>query len=75
MLARPDAGRRWIVAAGATGEEIGFAQPVMTCRACADGRGPGIERGLCRRCMGPADQASRYTYCLHPIAPPQDEEV
>lgn len=52
---------------------FGFAQPVMTCPGCADGRGPVRKRGTCRRCMGRADEASKCAYCLHAEPPGEDD--
>jgi hypothetical protein len=69
QLARKAAeGAGWVIS-------FGFGQPIMTCPGCADGRGPVRDRGDCRRCMGRADQSSKCVYCLHPIAPPGDDEL
>ncbi|GAA0898098.1 MULTISPECIES: hypothetical protein [Streptomyces violaceusniger group] len=53
---------------------FGFSQPVMTCPGCADGRGPVLERGTCRRCMGLVNTESMCVYCLHQNEPAQDGE-
>lgn len=50
-----------------------FRQPVMTCPNCADGRGPVLERGDFRRCMGRVDSTSRCLYCLRQVEPSQPE--
>ncbi|MFF3335731.1 hypothetical protein ACFYWX_40500 [Streptomyces sp. NPDC002888] len=60
-------GDGWVVS-------FGFRQPVMTCPGCADGRGPVLERGQCRRCMGRVDSGSRCVYCLHQAEPAQAGE-
>ncbi|GGZ40692.1 hypothetical protein GCM10010344_01540 [Streptomyces bluensis] len=58
QMARKSAeGDGWVIS-------FGFAQPVMTCPGCADGRGPVLERGECRRCMGLVGMESKCVYCL-----------
>lgn len=60
-------GSGWVIS-------FGFQQPVMTCPECADGRGPVLKRGVCPRCMGRTDAASRCVYCLHPVQPEQTDD-
>lgn len=68
QLARKAAeGNGWVLS-------FGFGQPVTTPPGCADGRGPILERGVCRRCMGPVGTESKCVYCLHQSEPAQDEK-
>ncbi|GHA72007.1 hypothetical protein GCM10010372_83660 [Streptomyces tauricus] len=67
MARKAAEGDGWVVG-------FGIGQAVMTCPGCADGRGPVLDRGVCRRCMGRVDSGSRCVYCLHQAEPAEAGE-